>query len=87
MLQEIPEELSEHVSVVRVDKPSEPPYSATVEFEADFQDGTSVRISASMPLKPIGAATAVPLLSDEQTIVSRAMNTVLRTPRELGPAG
>ena len=87
MPQEIPEKLSENVSVVRVNKPPEPPYSATVDFEAEFQDGASVRISASVPLKPPGAPTTVPLLSDEHTIVSRAMNTVLRTLRELEPAG
>lgn len=72
---------------MRVDKPPEPPYTATVEFEAEFQDETSVRISASVPLKPPGAPRTVPLLSDEHTIVSRAMNTVLSTLRELEPAG
>ena len=87
MPQEIPEKLSEHVSVVKVDTPPKPPYCVDVDFEADFPDGCSVRIRARLPRKPAGAPPTDPLLSDEHAIVSRAMNLLLRTLRELEPAG
>ena len=87
MSQELPEKLSDHVSVVRVDTPPEPPYCAEVNFEANFPDGCSVRIRTRLPQKPAGAPSTEPLLSDEHAIVSRAMNLLLRTLRELEPAG
>ena len=87
MPQELPEKLSEHVSVVRVDEPSVLPHCEDVHFEADFPNGCSVHIRARLPRKPSGTPTTVPLLSDEHAIVSRAMDLLLRTLRELEPAG
>ena len=87
MPQELPEKLSKHMSVVRVDEPPVLPHCADVDFEADFPDGCSVRIRVRLPLKPLGAPPTVPLLSDEHRIVTEAMNLLLRTLRELDPAG
>ena len=87
MPQELPEQLSDHVRVVRVADSQDQPLCADVDFEADFPDGCSVRVHARVPLKPPGAPTTVPLLSDEHRIVTEAMNLLLRTLRELEPAG
>lgn len=87
MPQELPERLSDHVRVVRVADSQDHPLCADVDFEADFPDGCSVRVRARVPLKPPGAPATVPLLSDEHRIVTEAMNLLLRTLRELDPAG
>ena len=79
MSKDLPEELSEHVSVVTADKPPELPHCADVDFESAFPDGFSVRIRARLPWKPSGNPTTVPLLSDEDAIVSPAMNPLRRT--------
>ena len=87
MPQELPEKISEHVSVVRIDEPSVLPHCADVHFEADFPDGCSVRIRARVPLKPPGATAEVPMLSSDHAIVTQALNLLLRTLREVDPAG
>ena len=87
MPQELPEKLSEHVSVVRVDEPLVLPHCADVDFKADFPDGCSVRIHARVLMKPPGAAADVPMLGSDHAIVTQALNLLLKTLRELDPTG
>ena len=73
------EEISDHVSFVKVENPIALPHCV----EADFGDGRSAHIRARVPLKPLGAAADVKLTSSEEVQVAEAMNLLLEILREL----
>ena len=82
MLQE-PENISAHVSIVKVEEPVVLPHCADVYFEADFGDGRKVYIRTRVPLKALDAPANVPMTSGDEARKVQAMNLLLETLREL----
>ena len=84
MPQHLPEQLSDHVSVVRGDEHLELPHSVNVGFEAEFSDACSVSIRTRVPLESPGVVAAdVSPFSSNNAAVSQSLKLLLRMVREL----
>ena len=83
MPQDLPEQISEHVSVVQVGRPPPLPHCADISLQPDFGDRHVVHVRACLPLKHVGAQTTVLLLGDENAIAPQAMNFLLRSQSDL----